>query len=586
LSCVFYRLFRIVGTPLQNSLRELWALLHFIMPGKFETWEEFEAEYTDCDTKGYSKLHRRLEPYLLRRVKKDVEKSLPAKVEQILRVEMTSIQKQYYKWILTKNFRALSKGLKGSYSGFANIMMELKKCCNHASLVRPTDEISSLPPLARLIRGGGKLVLLDKLLVRLKETGHRVLIFSQMVRMLDILSDYLTYRRFAFQRLDGSIKGELRKQALDHFNAENSQDFCFLLSTRAGGLGINLATADTVIIFDSDWNPQNDLQAQARAHRIGQKNQVNIYRLVTKSSVEEDIIERAKRKMVLDHLVIQRMDTTGRTVLSKSIGTSNSSNSNPFTKEELSQILKFGAEELFKEGDTGEEEPQVDIDEILKRAETREEPSATPSDELLGAFKVASFNFNEDDVNPVNTQPAKQQKDWEQIIPEDERQKLEDEEKKEVEFLPPRSSRKATQQNSLNQSDSGEEYDPTGRDGSDDSDADARAGRRKGRARKENGKEQLRGFSEQELRRFIKSYKKFASPMKRLESIAMDAELQEKPMADLKHLAEILQTNCENAIRQHEEGLSQENIANDGKFFFNSFTFFEMHFLIAFSSLR
>lgn len=126
----------------------------------------------------------------------------------------------------------------------------------------------------QLIRGSGKLVLLDKLLLRLRETGHRVLIFSQMVRMLDILAEYLQLRHFPFQRLDGGIKGEIRRQALDHFNAENSQDFCFLLSTRAGGLGINLATADTVIIFDSDWNPQNDLQAQARAHRIGQKNQV------------------------------------------------------------------------------------------------------------------------------------------------------------------------------------------------------------------------------------------------------------------------------------------------------------------------
>lgn len=129
----------------------------------------------------------------------------------------------------------------------------------------------------QLIKGSGKLVLLDKLLVRLRETNHRVLIFSQMVRMLDIIAEYLTMRHFPFQRLDGSIKGELRKQALDHFNAENSPDFCFLLSTRAGGLGINLATADTVVIFDSDWNPQNDLQAQARAHRIGQKNQVRYF---------------------------------------------------------------------------------------------------------------------------------------------------------------------------------------------------------------------------------------------------------------------------------------------------------------------
>ena len=248
----------ITGTPLQNSLRELWALLHFIMPDRFTNWEDFEVEHKDCDTKGYSKLHKQLEPFLLRRVKKDVEKSLPAKVEQILRVDMTMVQKQYYKWILTKNYNALSRGLKGSFAGFANILMELKKCCNHASLIRVTDEIAAdLPQLTRLIRGSGKLVLLDKLLVRLKETGHRVLIFSQMVRMLDILSEYLTFRRFAFQRLDGSIRGELRKQALDHFNAEGSQDFCFLLSTRAGGLGINLATADTVIIFDSDFNPQN-----------------------------------------------------------------------------------------------------------------------------------------------------------------------------------------------------------------------------------------------------------------------------------------------------------------------------------------
>lgn len=185
----------ITGTPLQNSLRELWALLHFIMPNKFQSWEDFEADHADADKKGYSRLHKELEPYLLRRVKKDVEKSLPAKVEQILRVEMTNIQKQFYKWILTKNYQALAKGLKGSLTGFANIMMELKKCCNHASLIRPLDEIGHLDQLTRLLRGSGKLFLLDKLLCRLNETGHRVLIFSQMVRMLDIISDYLTMRR-------------------------------------------------------------------------------------------------------------------------------------------------------------------------------------------------------------------------------------------------------------------------------------------------------------------------------------------------------------------------------------------------------
>merc|ERR1712228_1105460 len=204
--------------------------------------------------------------------------------------------------------------------------------------------------LEKLLRGSGKLLLLDKLLVRLQETGHRVLIFSQMVRMLDVLSEYLEIRRFPFQRLDGSIKGEIRRNAIEHFNAEGSQDFCFLLSTRAGGLGINLATADTVIIFDSDWNPQNDLQAQARAHRIGQKEQVNVYRLVTKNSVEEDIVERAKKKMVLDHLVIQRMDTTGRMVF-KAKQSGSDKSGQPFSKEELTAILKFGAEDLFQEDD-------------------------------------------------------------------------------------------------------------------------------------------------------------------------------------------------------------------------------------------
>ncbi|KAM8972310.1 chromodomain-helicase-DNA-binding protein 2 [Pelodytes ibericus] len=558
----------ITGTPLQNSLKELWSLLHFIMPEKFEYWEDFEDVHGKGRDNGYQSLHKVLEPFLLRRVKKDVEKSLPAKVEQILRVEMCALQKQYYKWILTRNYKALSKGTRGSTSGFLNIVMELKKCCNHCFLIKypeDTEKETRLEGLQSLIRSSGKLILLDKLLTRLRERGNRVLIFSQMVRMLDILAEYLTIRHYPFQRLDGSIKGELRKQALDHFNAEGSEDFCFLLSTRAGGLGINLASADTVVIFDSDWNPQNDLQAQARAHRIGQKKQVNIYRLVTKNTVEEEIIERAKKKMVLDHLVIQRMDTTGRTVLDNNSG---SSNSNPFNKEELAAILKFGAVDLFKEPEGEESEPQeMDIDEILRLAETREnEPSSSATDELLSQFKVANFATMED-VQPDLEDPS--QKDWDDIIPEGQRKKIEDEarqkELEEIYMLPRIRSlnRKAPANDSESdleskqkaQRSSGSESD------SDDSDDDKKP-KRRGRPRSVR-KDNVEGFTDAEIRRFIKAYKKFVTPLERLECIAKDAELVEKSVADLKRLGELLHNSCASAMQEYEE--QQKENPTEGK---------------------
>ncbi|XP_062082267.1 protein CHROMATIN REMODELING 5 isoform X6 [Humulus lupulus] len=285
-----------------------------------------------------------------------------------------------------------------------NIVVELKKCCNHPFLFESADHgyggdsrTNDSSKLERIILSSGKLVILDKLLVRLHETKHRVLIFSQMVRMLDILAEYMSHRGFQFQRLDGSTKAELRQQAMDHFNAPGSDDFCFLLSTRAGGLGINLATADTVIIFDSDWNPQNDLQAMSRAHRIGQQEVVNIYRFVTSKSVEEDILERAKKKMVLDHLVIQKLNAEGR------LEKKEAKKGSYFDKNELSAILRFGAEELFKEEKNEEESKKrllsMDIDEILERAEKVEEKEAEgeQGNELLSAFKVANFGTTEDD---------------------------------------------------------------------------------------------------------------------------------------------------------------------------------------------
>uniref|UniRef100_A0A8C2BVI7 Chromodomain helicase DNA binding protein 2 n=1 Tax=Cyprinus carpio TaxID=7962 RepID=A0A8C2BVI7_CYPCA len=538
----------ITGTPLQNSLKELWSLLHFLMPDKFESWEDFEDEHGKGRDNGYQSLHKVLEPFLLRRVKKDVEKSLPAKVEQILRVDMSAQQKQFYKWILTRNYKALSKGTRGSSSGFLNIVMELKKCCNHGFLIKQPEEVENEKThehLQSLVRGSGKLVLLDKLLTRLRERGNRVLIFSQMVRMLDILAEYLSLKRYPFQRLDGSIKGELRKQALDHFNAEGSEDFCFLLSTRAGGLGINLASADTVVIFDSDWNPQNDLQAQARAHRIGQKKQVNIYRLVTKGTVEEDIIERAKKKMVLDHLVIQRMDTTGRTVLDNSSG---NSNSNPFGKEELTAILKFGAEDLFKEPEGEESEPQeMDIDEILRLAETREsDQGSSATDELLSQFKVANFTMDESTPD-LEEKPIR---DWDEIIPEEQRRKVEEEQKqKEMEdicMLPRSRSKKRVRSDvgsKLKHRSSASDSE------TDDSEDDKRPKRRgRPRARKNN----VEGFTDAEIRRFI-SINRNNFVLYRLEAIARDSELVDKSIADLKRLGELVHNTCVTAVQEHEE---------------------------------
>ncbi|KAI7684861.1 hypothetical protein SSS_03217 [Sarcoptes scabiei] len=339
------------------------------------------------------RLHELLGPHLLRRLKSDVLTGMPAKSEFIVRVDLAPLQKKYYKYILTRNFDALNSRGGGKQVSLLNIVMDLKKCCNHPYLFPVASEEAPKTKFgyyegSHLVKACGKLIVLQKMMRKLKEEGHRVLIFSQMTQMLDVLEDFLEAEGYKYERIDGSITGSIRQEAIDRFNAPGAKQFVFLLSTRAGGLGINLATADTVVIYDSDWNPHNDIQALSRAHRIGQTNKVMIYRFVTRNSVEERITQVAKKKMMLTHLVVR-----------PGLG-SNKTNAQ-MSKQELDDILKFGTEELFKEEETKESETihydDKAIEELLDRSQEGIEQKEMWSNEYLSSFKVASYVTKEAD---------------------------------------------------------------------------------------------------------------------------------------------------------------------------------------------
>lgn len=319
-----YRLI-LTGTPLQNNLPELWALLNFVLPTIFKSVKSFDEWFNTpfANTGGQDKmelteeeqilvirrLHKVLRPFLLRRLKKDVEKDLPDKTEKVIKCKFSALQARLYKQMVTHNKLVVSdgKGGKTGARGLSNMIMQLRKLCNHPFVfdevenqMNPSNTSNDL-----LWRTSGKFELLDRILPKYQATGHRVLMFFQMTAIMDIMEDFLRFRGIQYLRLDGTTKSDDRSDLLKEFNRPDSPYFMFLLSTRAGGLGLNLQTADTVIIYDSDWNPHQDLQAQDRAHRIGQKNEVRILRLISSNSVEEKILERAKFKLDMDGKVIQ-----------------------------------------------------------------------------------------------------------------------------------------------------------------------------------------------------------------------------------------------------------------------------------------
>lgn len=363
---VVFRLL-LTGTPIQNSLQELYSLLSVVEPDLFcrEQVEDFVQRYQDIEkeSKSASELHRLLRPFLLRRVKAQVATELPKKTEVVIYHGMSALQKKYYKAILMKDLDAFENETAKKVK-LQNVLTQLRKCVDHPYLfdgVEPEPfEVGE-----HLIEASGKLHLLDRLLAFLYSGGHRVLLFSQMTHMLDILQDYMDYRGYSYERVDGSVRGEERHLAIKNFGKQPI--FVFLLSTRAGGVGMNLTAADTVIFVDSDFNPQNDLQAAARAHRIGQNKSVKVIRLIGRDTVEEIVYRKAASKLQLTNMVIEGGHFT--------LGAQK-----PAAEADLqlSEILKFGLDKLLSS--EGSSMDEIDLKSVL--GETKDgqwTPDALPA---------------------------------------------------------------------------------------------------------------------------------------------------------------------------------------------------------------
>lgn len=303
--------------------------------------------------------------------------------------------------------------------------MQLRKCLCHPFVYSEAIEERSNNRAVlhrNLVDASSKLQLLEIMLQKLQERGHRVLIFSQFLKQLDIIEDFLDGLGLQFQRLDGNV-GTLEKQKrIDAFNAPDSPLFAFLLSTRAGGVGINLATADTVIIMDPDFNPHQDLQALSRAHRIGQKNKVLVFQLMTKDSAEEKIVQIGRKKMALDHALIEAMDEDDDAGV------------------DLQTILQHGATALFEDDDQNDiRYDSASVDKLLDR--TQMETTNTGDDKSAESqFSYARIWANDsgalqDDVgDPDSEEPMPNTDFWEKILKEREAEAAREELAKQKQF--------------------------------------------------------------------------------------------------------------------------------------------------------
>ena len=374
--------FRLIltGTPVQNTLHESFCLLSFLAPDIFTDSSVFDEAFdlnskdevgvVTVDRAVLNKTHFLMRPFVLRRLKTEVEDKLPPKLETKISCPMTELQKLWIKRLLYKDKDALKKieqeskasnkkmTADGDFRSLKSLLTQLRKAANHPYLFEGVERVSmDGTPTQEIITSSGKMVVLDQLLKKLHEKGHRVVIFSQWTKTLDIISDFLDWKGYNHTRLDGSTNRVMREVRLNQFNKAKSKLTVFCLSTRAGGEGVNLFTADTVILFDSDWNPQVDMQAMARVHRIGQTKTVHIYRLITAGSVEERIVQRAQKKLFLDGMV-----NRGSTSQGKAMDNLAATDEDDIEDDSLLGALKFGWNSVFGAGDSGRDNGLTDDD--------------------------------------------------------------------------------------------------------------------------------------------------------------------------------------------------------------------------------
>jgi SNF2 family DNA or RNA helicase len=293
--------FALTGTPIENTLTELWSIFDFIMPGYLRTNKQFTSQFEtpivkNGDQSALRELNRHIKPFILRRMKKTVLKELPEKIESKMTCEMTDEQaKLYGAWLLQAQAEFEQElavnGFARSQIKILSLLTRLRQICCHPSLF-----------LENYQGGSGKLEMLQEILKDAIDGGHRILLFSQFTSMLGMIQQQLDAMQIPYHYLDGSTKAEERIRLVHSFNS--GEKAVFLISLKAGGTGLNLTGADMVIHFDPWWNPAVEDQATDRAYRIGQKNSVQVYKLITRNTIEDKIYTlQQKKKEMIDALI-------------------------------------------------------------------------------------------------------------------------------------------------------------------------------------------------------------------------------------------------------------------------------------------